>query len=177
MIHIKKLALICLLSISLHQLKAQVVKEFGLGVGAICNFTVPSFGGEARGIFILSDHWAVVPQIQYYPSFNRFHDLYLGTSIHFNFTPSYRWGLYLLGHGSYHNWLNYEQSNNYKAKEHNWNLEPGLGIMKNYGCVRPYAEARYNIKWNEGNLRIGLAFFFGDCGHKHEYCPAYTYNN
>jgi hypothetical protein len=159
------------------QTKAQVVKEWGLGIGAICNFTVPSYGAELRGIFILSDHWAIAPQVQYYPSFNRFHDLYLGTSLHFNFTPSYYWGLYALGHFSYHNWINYYESNNYKAKQHNWDGEPGIGIIKNWGCVRPYAEARYNIKWKEGNLRVGLAFFFGDCGRKHEVCPAYTYNN
>lgn len=176
MIRFNKFILTCLLSMSFYQLKAQVVKEWGLGIGAICNIAVPSYGGEIRGLFAFSDRITLAPQIQYYPSFNKFHDLYLGTSLHFSILPYTNWGIYLLAHGSYHNWFNYYDSNNYKAKQHNWDAEPGIGITKNYGCVRPYAEARYNIKWKEGNLRVGLAFFFGDCGHKHEYCPAYSSN-
>ncbi len=174
--NIQKLILLFCFVLITQVSKAQVIQEWGVGVGAICNFTVPSFGGEVRGLFILNDRFTLAPQLQYYPSFNRFVDFYAGMSLHFNFTPSARWGLYALAHASYHDWINYYDSYSILAKQHNWNAEPGIGIIRNYGCLRPYAEARYNIKWNEGNLRVGLAFFFGSCGRKHEYCPAYTYN-
>jgi len=155
---------------------SQVIKEWGFGFAAIDNFTAQTYGLDLRAHLILSNRITIAPQIQYYPPFNKYNDFYAGASVQFNFTPSYQWGLYGIAHASYHDWINYAQSTSPLAQQNNWNAEPGLGIVRNYGCVRPFAEARYNIKWGEGNLRAGLTFFFGDCGGQHAVCPAYTLN-
>ncbi|MFM7021792.1 MAG: hypothetical protein ACKOXB_02355 [Flavobacteriales bacterium] len=171
----KKIVFLFVFVLSLGSVKAQV--DVGFGFAGIWNYTAMTYGADLRAHLIVSHRWTIAPQLQYYPSFNRFHDFYAGTSLHYNFTPSYQWGIYALAHGSYHNWINYATSTDADARQHNWNAEPGIGIIRNYGCVRPFAEARYNIKWSEGNLRIGLTFFFGDCGGNHAVCPAYTNNN
>jgi len=175
--HLKKIILIFLFAFSIVTVRAQMVQEWGLGFAGIYNFTAQTFGADVRAHLILSNRFTVAPQLQYYPTINRFHDFYAGASLHYNFTPSYAWGVYALAHASYHDWINFAESTNPKAQQNNWNAEPGLGIIRNYGCVRPFAEARYNVKWNEGNLRVGLTFFFGDCGGQHEVCPAYTLNH
>ena len=172
--YFKKIIFLFAFVLSLGNSQAQVIKEWGVGFAGIWNYTAMTYGADLRAHLILSNRITIAPQLQYYPAFNTYRDFYAGASLHFNFTPSYQWGLYALAHASYHDWINYAESTNSKAQQNNWNAEPGLGIIRNYGCVRPFAEARYNIKWSEGNLRVGLTFFIGDCGGgHHEVCPAY----
>ncbi len=172
--YFKKIIFLFVFVLSFAYSRSQVIQEWGVGFAGIYNFTAKTYGLDLRAHLILNNRLTIAPQLQYYPAFNKFHDFYAGASVHFNFTPSSIWGLYAIAHASYHDWINYAESTSSKAQQNNWNAEPGLGIIRNYGCVRPFAEARYNIKWNEGNLRVGLTFFFGDCGGgHHEVCPAY----
>jgi len=53
-----------------------------------------------------------------------------------------------------------------------------VGSVYNNIDVRPFAEYRYDVKWKECNIRLGVIFFFGDCldkrnKHHKVYCPAY----
>jgi hypothetical protein len=41
----------------------------------------------------------------------------------------------------------------------NWDAELGGGLT-NRACLRPFIEYRYNFKWKETNLQIGIMYFF-----------------
>ena len=91
---------------------------------------------------------------------------------------------YLLGHGGYNRWSNSEESTLADAKPENWNAEAGIGVTTNQ-CLRPFLEYRYNVKFQETHLQLGLLYIFGCGNNKGGYrnpkrmkrgtiCPAYN---
>ncbi len=153
-------------------------QNFGLGLEAIYNFQTNSFGPGIRGEFV-KNQISIVPQIAYYPSFNKVTEFYAGASLHLNIMSYSKYTLYAILHGSYNGWISYANSPMEKAKFSNWCAEGGLGLKTNK-CLRPFMEFRYNIKWKEANLRLGLMYFFNckDKGGKSRKkkavsCPAY----
>ncbi len=132
-------------------------QNFGLGVSAIYNLQTEGLGGGIRAE-IPFNKFSFVPQIAYYPSFDKITEYYVGASLHFNLFNIKNWTLYTLAHGSYNGWINYESSAIKDAKYANWDAEAGLGLTTSE-CLRPFIEYRYNAKWKETNFRIGLIYF------------------
>jgi len=154
---------------------AQVIKEWGLGPSVIYNYAANEFGFGLRSHLILSKEFTISPQIQYFPGFNQYSEMYLGIGAHSNTTPLYRWGLYGLAYVGLQQWFNHENFVTPKAKASNLALEPGIGVVRNKGCLRPFGEARYNTKWKEGTVRIGIMWFFGSCMSYEACSPVYSF--
>ena len=151
----------------------------GIGLEAIYNFQTESIGIGLRGELPVKK-LIIVPQIAYYPSFNKITEFYAGLSWHLNIISYGNLTLYTILNGSYNGWINYETSAMKNAKFSNWDAEGGIGIKKGK-CWRPFMELRYNVKWKEANLRLGLMYFF-KCNNKNGRskkkkaisCPAYN---
>lgn len=65
--------------------------------------------------------------------------------------------------GYYDDWFNSSKFLNDVAKKNNFVYEAGTGIIIAYKCFYPYAEYRYDAKWKEGTIGIGLMLKFGEC--------------
>ena len=79
---------------------------------------------------------------------------------------------YFLGQVAYNNWLNYDVSPMENAEQNNWNVEGGGGIS-GLGCLRPFAEIRYNVKFRESHAQLGLLYVLGCKTGRGKICPAY----
>ncbi len=166
-------------------LTASFSQGVGIGLSGAYNFQTESFGAGVRLNVKPSNTVRIVPQVTYYPSFNKIHDLYLGLGLEINLFRIKRLSFYILGQGAYNAWLNYDEYNMKDAQTSNWALDLGGGITTNKGCFRPLLEYKYNVKWKETSLHLGLLFVFG-CGSDSGYksvrkmrrravsCPAYN---
>lgn len=154
-------------------------QKLGVGLEAIYNFQTNSFGPGLR-CEIVKNQISIVPQIAYYPSFNKVSEFYAGASLHLNVMSYGTYTLYAILHASYNGWINYANSPMENARFSNWCLEGGLGLRTSQ-CIRPFLELRYNVKWKEANLRLGVMYFF-NCKNKGGKtrkkkamsCPAYN---
>jgi hypothetical protein len=151
----------------------------GIGVCAIYNFQTESVGAGLRAEIPVKK-LIIVPQIAYYPSFNKIHEFYAGLSWHLDIASYGNTTLYTIINGAFNGWINYEGSTKKNAKFSNWAAEGGIGIKKGK-CWKPFIELRYNVKWKEANLRLGLMYYF-NCNKKNGRskkkkavaCPAYN---
>ena len=75
----------------------------------------------------------VVPQIAYYPAFNKVHELYVGVGAEYNVIIRNNTRFYGLVHGAFNGWINYEGSTKKNAKFTNWAAEGGVGVAGR-GC-------------------------------------------
>jgi len=146
------------------------VYEWGMGPEVIYNYTAADWGFGLRSHLVMGRNITISPQFAWFPRLTSYNEIYLGAGIHWNTTPDHRWGLYGLAYLGWNRWFNYNEYVSEKAKPHNLAIEPGIGVVRNKGCVRPFAEARYNWKWKEGSARIGVLLFFGYCRVR-ELCP------
>ncbi len=156
-------------------------QNFGIGADVMYNFQTESFGAGVRANFFPNNTLSIVPQFSYYPGFNKVHEYYLGLGLEYKIWRVKNFNFYLIGHGAYNNWINYNVSVLEGAKKGNWNLEGGIGVTTNK-CLRPFLEYRYNVKFMETHLRLGLLYIFG-CrsssggrygkGDNKWLCPAY----
>lgn len=157
-------------------------QNFGLGADVMYNFQTESFGAGLRANIFPNRTLSIVPQFSYYPGFNKVHEYYLGLGLELKFLRTQKFDFYAIGHGAYNSWLNYEVSAMEGAQQTNWNLEAGIGVTTRK-CLRPFLEYRYNIKFMETHLRLGLLYIFG-CngssggkkggGKNKGLCPAYN---
>jgi hypothetical protein len=149
-------------------------QNIGVGGDAMYNFQTESIGAGIRASIFPNNRLRFAPQFSYYFPFNKIHEYYIGLAIEYKFIGIGNYYLYLLGHGAYNSWLNYESSSLKGAQKTNWNLEGGAGISTNK-CLRPFMEYRYNIKFRETHLRLGVLYIFGCNGGRkpRERCPAY----
>lgn len=152
----KKLLLLVLAS-SLSQY--YVAQKFGLGGSVMYNFQTESWGLGIRAEFP-KNRLSIVPQVSYYPSFNKIHEYYLGVGFNYNLFRLRKWTFYVLAHPGYNAWLNYENSAMSKAKRSNLDLEGGIGL-KTGRCLKPFLEYRYNVHWKETHLQLGFVYFLG----------------
>ena len=159
-------------------MKAQ---KIGIGADVMYNFQTESLGFGARASILPNSTISFVPQFSYYPGFNKVHEYYLGLGLEYKFWRPKNFIFYGIGHGAYNSWINYASSAMDGAQQTNWNLEAGLGVTTNK-CLRPFMEYRYNFKFLETHLRLGVLYIFG-CkggGHKkagggkgYNNCPAF----
>ncbi len=176
----KYIIIILILIISIGKLKAG---GEGFGASVIYNFQTESFGSGLRINFKPYKVFRIVPQVAYYPSFNKVHEYYVGLGLELNVVKIKQYSFYLLAHGAYNGWVNNTESKMKDAKYSNVALEGGFGVVRNKGCWRPFLEYRYNAWWKEGNLRLGIMYVFG-CNDKYANlnkqrrrsvsCPAYN---
>jgi len=125
-----------------------------VGAELVGNPQTESFGLGFRANIPVSSI-LISPQFAYYPSFNKVSEYYLGASAHVGIFGLNNSVIYGLANVSYNSWLNYEDSPMKKAHKANLGLEAGIGITGKR-CVKPFGEFRYNVKWRETNLRIGI---------------------
>lgn len=151
-----KISLLATLTLLFYRLQAQ---QFGLGGSLQFNPQTESFGAGIRASIYPNNRLSIVPQISYYPGFNKVEELHLGLGIDLKIIRKNKFYIYLLAHGGYNSWFNYMESPMKDAKKHNWNLEGGAGIST-WGCWRPFIEYRYNAKFMETNLQLGVLYIF-----------------
>ena len=161
-----KITFILLFSFSLH---AQ--DRFSLGISGMYNFPLQTFGAGIRAQLPLANRLSLVPQIKYMPSFNAIHEVYSGVNFHFNLlnntiSKGYRTivqpqrpVVYLAAGVQYNRWIDYEKTQNLKAKQNNILPEAGLGIAAGANFIRVFAEVKYNILWKESYGEIGLMVY------------------
>jgi|GEM_PF-301574 len=170
------LCLVFICTATINTVLAQAVKgeKEGVGYGAsiIYNFHATGFGADLRVKIPLARRLSVVPQFSYFPAFNDYHELYAGAALHYVIARLGNYNLYLHGAGFYNDWINAEDYAPGQKKQHNFAYEGGGGLVRSYGCVRPFIEDGYDFKWKENSLRIGIYIYPGACGGK-EKCPAY----
>ncbi len=147
--------------------KAQTV---GLGASGIYNLQTSSVGFGVRIPIYGQGRLNYVPQVAYYPGFNQVHEFYLGFGLEYNVGLTRNIRAYALGNAAINGWINYANSPLQNAGFANWGLEAGAGIAGK-GCIQPFAEWRYNVRWQEANLRVGISYIFG-CGGGFT-CPSY----
>jgi hypothetical protein len=153
-------------------------QNIGVGADVMYNFQTESFGAGARVSIFPNNRLSFVPQFSYYFPFNKVNEYYLGLGLEYKVIKRDKINIYGLVHGAYNQWLNYKESPLSNAKPNNWNLEGGIGISTNT-CLRPFLEYRYNLKFRETHLRLGILYIFG-CKHKHgaskthDRCAAYS---
>jgi hypothetical protein len=137
-------------------------KNNGVGGALIYNFQTNSVGLDLRDEIPLKNIYflegiTLAPQLAYFPSFNKVHEFFVGTSVHLGLISMNKWKFYALGNLSYNGWINYENSSKKNAKFSNLGMEGGVGATTNK-CIRPFLEVRYNVKWQEANIRLGLIY-------------------
>lgn len=148
----------------------------GFGFGAVYNLPVKSFGAEIRAKIPLYNRFYAVPEISYFFPFSPISEIYAGATLHYELpVPSTRFTPYLAAGAYYNNWLNIAEYRNSIKDKSNLAPELGGGIVLSHGCIRPYLEGRYDVRWKEGTIRFGLLFYPGDCRMrtKKVKCPAY----
>ena len=162
-------------------------QNIGIGGSAIYNFQSETFGAGARINFFPNSTLSIVPQ--YSRSLFSLGPIPIrewtaGLSLELKVVKLDIFNFYLLGHGGYNSWINSGASAMDGASPTNWNAEAGIGVTTNK-CLRPFLEYRYNIKFQETNLQIGLLYIFG-CGNdggsyrnpsrmkRGTVCPAYN---
>src|SRR4051812_21025548 len=150
------------------------VPEWGLGVAGIYNFQTEGFGGEMRADFHVLEQVSIVPEVSYYFAFNPIHELYAGLSVHYLVPVFKGWTPYLSLSALYNDWINATEYSNGLRKPNNFAPEAGIGIVRSHGCLRPFIENRYDTKWKEANLRVGVLVYFKNCKcFRKADCPAY----
>jgi hypothetical protein len=160
-------------AILLGTLTATAQVQIGFGASGSYNFQTEGwgFGVRAEGYVIKS--LSVVIQGQYYPSFNKVHEVGGGLELHY--APYYHPIVrpYILAGGSVTNWFNYTESNYKLAKPLNFIAEVGGGLVFLDKQWRPFAEYRYNPIFLEGSVHVGLMYFPKWRSSNRENCPAY----
>lgn len=175
-------AILIILSVSF--LNYLLPQNTAIGIAAVLNPQTESIGANLRFSYKINSIY-FVPQVTYYFPFNKIHEYYIGLSIHRDMVFYKKFVLYVVIHGGYNGWINYQNSAIKNAKYSNWDLEGGGGIKTTH-CLFPFIEYRYNIKWKETNLNSGIMYKFG-CksgktkssksykSGKGKTCPAYDY--
>jgi hypothetical protein len=153
-------------------LTAQRYQKPGVGYGASIayNFMTEGFAGGLRARIPLARYFYIVPEADYFPSFNEYHEFYVGAALQYDLFSIGSFNFYALGAGYYNNWLNADDFAPGQKKENNFAPEAGGGMVRNKGCIRPFIEDRYDFKWEENHLHIGIYWYPGAC-NKQEKCP------
>ena len=152
-------------------------QNVGLGVSGIYNFQTESIGAGARAVIFPDRTVSFTPQVSYFFPFNKVNELTLGLGVDYKFLKTRKLYGYALAHAGYNRWIDYLASELPEARPNNWNFEAGFGISGRR-CLRPFAEYRYNVKFLETHLNIGLMYIFGCKSKKRSKkggtdCPAY----
>lgn len=152
-------------------------QNFGLGVSAMYNFQSEGLGIGVRGNIHPNSRLSFVPQFSYYKIIlGTVNEITLGLGIEYKLFHLKKFTFYATAHGGYNHWLNPEISPMENAQAANWNAEGGIGITTNT-CLRPFLEYRYNVKFYETHLQLGLLYIFGCGGRGNGYRDARRVKN
>jgi len=167
-------AFVFILLLSFNKSNAQ--GNWALGGSAVYNFQTNGIGAGVRAYIPITYRIAISPQVHYFFPSNPINEIYAGLALQYSLLPERKWDVYPLAGVYYDNWLNSEKFQGTIVKQNNLAEQIGLGIMRGQGCWRPFAECRYDIKWKECNVQLGLLFSFGDCfdDSAPDRCPAYN---
>jgi hypothetical protein len=172
--HLKnKICFILCSYLALNQANAYIInKDFGLGIEVLHNFPLVERGFGARIHYHHHEHWIFSPQLLYVPPLKKIHELNIVAQVSYILNPNSRWVTYATCGTHLNLWFNHAQSPMENAKLTNIGADIGIGIMKNYNCIRPFVEYRHNVRWNEANMRLGFIFLMNDCKPK-KVCESY----
>jgi len=134
-----------------------------LGIGTFYNFQTTGLGVDLRASIPLNDDVALTPHFSYFPAGNKIHEYYFGTDINYHLRTYTQLRPYLFAGLYYDRWINSQNFMNKKAKKHNLVVETGIGAILDLGCFNPFIEYRYDIKWKEGALGIGVYISGYEC--------------
>ena len=139
-------------------------QEYRLGGSAIYNFTTKGIGIGGRAEFPIKrvellDGLSLVPQVAWFPPFNKNTEFYIGSSVHLGIYSINKWSFYTLANVSYKQWINYQESGDSTAKFSNLAIDGGIGITRK-SCVRPFMEVRLNFIGIEPSIRVGFLYTF-----------------
>ena len=146
--------------------------ELGFGLSASHNIQSEGWGFGVRSEIFVIRSVSVLIQGQYYPSFNKVHEVIAGAEVHY--APFYHPIVrpYALAGGSVDWWPNFSASNYDKAKPLSFISEVGGGVVFLDKKWRPFAEFRYNPFYLEGAVHVGI-MFFPNFQRRGNDCPAY----
>lgn len=149
------------------------------GIGIEYNYQTKGFAPELRAEISIIKNLSITPRLSYYPGFNTIHELYLGLDADYHY-PYKKVSFYALLGLYYDHWVNSDNFSAKVAKRSNVNYDAGIGIEWNRGCLNPFFEHRYSIKWKEGTSVLGIKWNFSKCGFGGRgggggsgWCPAY----
>jgi hypothetical protein len=134
-------------------------QKFGVGASGLYNIQSESFGAGVRVSIFPNNRLSYVPQFSYY-FIGPVSELTAGLGLEYKIKRGRLLTYYLLAHGGYNQWLNSDASPLENASPANWNAEGGAGITTNR-CLRPFLEYRYNIKFRETHVQLGILYIFG----------------
>lgn len=148
---------IIIFSVSVAFAFAQEIKVIPeIGAGIVANLQTTGFGLELRYRVPLYHQFSITPRICYYHSLNSIHELYAGFDIVYHFPEIRKLKFYCLAGPYFNYWFNYLKFNHEVSRLTSFGAEPGLGVEQKIGVLSPYLEGRYNTRWKEGTLIIGL---------------------
>lgn len=159
----------------MYSISTQAGGRIGYGGELAYNMPIESAAIGLRMHIHFNKNWFISPQVSYFPKLLNTHELFAGMNLNYIINPEHKWGVYPMVGAFYNRFINHDEYANAVAELDNLAPEFGLGVVKNSGCLRPFAEYRANPLWWESNIRIGILFYFGECFQKH-ICPAYTLN-
>lgn len=147
---------------------------WGVGVSGAYNFPLKSIGVGVRGQIPLGVKMAVSPQVRYFPKTNQINEVYAAVAFQYNLLNPYQERghkryiyknnkptVYTTIEVAYNQWINYLPTLSKNAKKDNILGNVGLGAAIGSSSVRLFAEAKYNVLWNETFGEIGLLVFPG----------------
>ena len=143
--------------------------QVSYGLGALYNFQTKGIGFDIRAkIPVIKKYIYTVPRVSYFPKFNKINELFGGLDIEYfpiEYYPVEYGKLqpYTLLGGYYNDWMNSSLFINKVAKKNNYELEGGVGLLVSFNCINPFIEWRYNTKWKEGTIVVGVLFCLKKC--------------
>ena len=157
-----------------HNKRKKTKLQWGYGASVIYNFQATGWGGALRVKIPITEKLSAVPEFNYFPAFNDYHEYYAGAALHYELFTLRTYNFYPLVAAWYNNWINADDYAPGQRKQKNFAPEAGAGLVRNRGCLRPFIEDRYDFKWKENNLRIGIYWYPNGCkkGGRKENCPA-----
>ena len=170
------LFLILISSTSFGQRKEKVY----YGIGGLYNFQTNGAAYDLRVRIPFYRNFYVSPRLSYFPKFNTINEYYLGTDVGYQFMRKYKIRPYVYVAGFYDNWINSSDfPYNKRAQKDNAVAEGGAGIIIVGKCLHPFIEYRYDTKWEEGSLGIGILFNWTCCFNSkksaEKNCPAFKH--
>ena len=152
--------------------------KWALGPMVSYNFALKSTGVGFRSTIPITNKFVLNPQVKYFPNFNTIDELFAGVNLQYVLVSSEKErsynryehmagkpSLYLTAGVDYNSWLNFDPASpSKKANATANNVLPNLGIGSVLGgsVVRIFAEARYNILWNESFGEFGILIYPGN---------------
>jgi hypothetical protein len=133
------------------------------GIGVMHNFQTEGTAIDLRANLPLLKKLYVSPRFSLFPAFNKIHEYYIGTDVDFQLSQKHKLIPYILAGGFYNNWINSSAFHNKRSQRNNFVFECGAGLMLSLKCFHPFLEYRYDTKWLEGSLGIGIMLQFGEC--------------